>query len=300
MQCSNCGHQNDGGKFCVKCGTKLGDNGAQQVAASVDSTPVQSNQATTYVQSEPVQQTQLNQHVENAKQISKLYLGYFMQGLKQPTAVAQGVRGEQFINGLITMILFAVSIPLMIYFGWEVILEKLVKSVSSGLFSGFDLDELGINDLGSNLAEMIELSFVDMVILKGLLFLLFVGAVALVTFGVIKLGKVDVSLQDVFARVGTFLIVPTAVLLIGLVFSLLKSEFFLYLLEFGLLGLFFVVPFTIYSFKKEHTHGFDGIYGTLLTYLVIVIFLFIISQGMIDDTKELISNAMRDAFNDLW
>lgn len=40
MNCSNCGHFNDGGKFCVKCGHKLQEEAAvSQTAAASEYQP---------------------------------------------------------------------------------------------------------------------------------------------------------------------------------------------------------------------------------------------------------------------
>ncbi|MDQ0243733.1 hypothetical protein J2S09_001278 [Bacillus fengqiuensis] len=252
MHCTNCGHLNEGGKFCVKCGTKLeGGVYEQRAAAGAESTYVNPQPTTTY--SQPAQQSQ---HVETAKVISKLYIAYFMQGVKNPTMAAQSVRGEQFINGIITMILYAISIPLMVYFGFK--------------------DFMG--------------PFSEAVIQPAFYYLIFIAFVALATFAAVKLGRVQASLQDVFARFGTFLIVPTSFLMVALLLSLVQIEIFLLLLLFGFLGLFLVVPFTIYSFKKEVPYGLDGIYGTFLTYLAIIILLATIARIIIEQVMDAITD----------
>ena len=229
---------NEGGNFCVKCGTRLQVGSFEQQAAAVS----EAGQQTTY--SKPATQ---NPHVEKAKSASKLYLSYFLQGMKAPTTLAQSVYGDQFVNGLITMIIYALSIPLMMYFG--------------------------VRDFVDD--------FTEMVIQPAFFYLLFIGFVAFITFAVVRMGRVQVSLKDVCARFGTFLIVPTAFLLVALVLSLIQMELFILFLLFGFLGLFLIVPFTIYSFKQDVPNGLDGIYGTFLAYLAIIIFLVIIGAIMI-------------------
>lgn len=239
MHCIQCGQFNSGGNFCVKCGTRLQVDSFEQQAVAVS----EAGQQPTY--SKPATQ---NPHVEKAKTASKLYLSYFLQGMKTPTTLAQSVYGDQFVNGLITMIIYALSIPLMMYFG--------------------------VRDFVDD--------FTEMVIQPAFFYLLFIGFVALITFAVVRMGRVQVSLKDVCARFGTFLIVPTSFLLMALILSLIQIELFILLLLFGFLGLFLVVPFTIYSFKKDVPNGLDGIYGTFLAYLAIIILLVTIGAIMIN------------------
>ncbi|MGG3797954.1 hypothetical protein [Metabacillus fastidiosus] len=232
--CSQCGHLNEIGKFCVKCGAKLQASGAEEQAATVhinDSAAVKTNE-----------------HVEKAKVMSKMYINYFIQGMKNPTTAAQSVNSEQFINGLITMIIYAISIPLMFYFS--------VPYADS---------------------------FTEVVLKPSFYYLLFIGFVALVTFAVVKLGRVPAVIQDVFARFGTFLIVPTAFFIGAFILSLIKvHDFASILLLFGFLGLFIAVPFTIFSFKKDIKVGLDAVYGTFLTYLAIIILILTIARIIID------------------
>lgn len=244
VNCSNCGNLNEGGKFCVHCGNQLGNGevSAQQATANTNSIPVNSQPA------------QPNRHVETAKAMSKLYFSYFIQGIKTPTKAAQNVGGEQFINGLITMIIYAISIPLMFYFATQ-------------------------NDY-------IDLEFTEVVIKPAFYYLIFIGFTVLVTFAVIKLGRVQATVKDVFARFGAFLIVPTAFLIAALILSLIQVEFFAILLAFGFLGLFIVVPFTIFSYKKDVPYGLDGVYGTFLTYLAIIILLATIVNMVIDQLMD--------------
>lgn len=255
VNCSNCGHLNEGGKFCVSCGTKLVNVEAavQQAATVTENAPV-NGQGQPSQSFQPTQQAQPNRHVEAAKSISKLYFSYFIQGIKNPTKIAQNVKGEQFINGLITMILYAISIPLMFYFGTK--------------------------------NEYTQLEFTEVVIKPAFYYLIFIGFTALVTFAVIKLGRVQATLKDVFARFGTYLIVPTAFLITALILSLIQAEFFVLFLAFGFLGLFLVVPFTIYSFKKDVPYGLDGVYGTFLTYLAIIILLATLADMFIDQLLD--------------
>lgn len=68
--CSTCGHVQNDGNFCGKCGGKL--EGAAEVQAAAVSQEQQ-----------PVQQN--SEQLDKLKEQSKMYFGYFMQQLKTPT-----------------------------------------------------------------------------------------------------------------------------------------------------------------------------------------------------------------------
>jgi len=193
------------------------------------------------------------------------------------------------------MILFAISIPLMLYLGIDSILDKVLNKFSVLLLPLLGSDFI---DLREDLKNVVKLDFTDIVIINGLISMLCIGAIALVTFGAVKLAKVNVSIQDVFARFGAFLIVPTAVMLVGVVFALLKISLFSYILGFGILGLFLTVAFTILSFKHSDSNGLDSVYGTLLTYIVMAILLVLFGQHLIEAVVSSLSSNMQDTFGD--
>ncbi|MCG7313974.1 zinc ribbon domain-containing protein [Priestia flexa] len=293
MQCLNCGHHNDGGKFCVKCGKKLEAVAAQQAAAGVEGVPTQQPAQQQPIPNYSQQQVpqQPNQHVENAKKISKLYIGYFMQGLKNPTATAQGVRGEQFINGLITMILFAISIPLTVFFGWNAIIEKTALIANEKFSGGFEshVIKLKVNDV-------IRPEFVDLFFTNALFCILWVGIIGGAVFVAIKLGKVNVTFQDVFARFGTFLIIPASLLIISVVLAILKIDLFLYVFALGVLGIFFAISLAIASFTKGQTSGMDGIYGTVIAFVVTLVLFILLSQSISDIIMPEVTDVLNRSF----
>ncbi|MEH7307261.1 hypothetical protein V7137_19510, partial [Neobacillus drentensis] len=55
--------------------------------------------------------------LESAKKISKMYFGYFVEVLKRPYASSKAVGEENFVNAIITIILYSLIIPFMLYFG---------------------------------------------------------------------------------------------------------------------------------------------------------------------------------------
>lgn len=291
MNCSNCGHFNDGGKFCVKCGHKLQEEAAVSQTAAASEYQPQPQPQTAYAPQQP------NQRVQQAKKMSKSFFGYFVEGIKNPTATAQAAGEGQFINALITVILYALSIPIMLYVGWKLLLIQFVRSmfklpVISAEMDPSDIEEfnMGVNFIkATDINSIIHFNFTDFVFKQGIFIFIGLAVIIGATYIVAKFGKVDVSFKEFFSRFGTFLIIPTALLLIGLVLAFLHVEFFSYFMNFGLLSIFLVVPFTIASFKPSETNGLDRIYSTLIVYVVITIVLVFIANGLGEEAKAIIT-----------
>ncbi|MFS0783782.1 hypothetical protein [Bacillus sp. 1P06AnD] len=263
MKCRNCGHENEGGKFCEKCGTKLEDARSEVAAASA-------------TQQEPVK-NQPSQYIESTKKISKMYFSYFLDVLKHPYANSQSVNKEYMVNGIITIILFSLFIPLMTYFG--------LKGLMSN-FNEFGSDLFGV---GMDMAP----PFTAVVVKPFFAYLIFIALVITFTFAAVRFGRVNVGYTDVVARFGSFLIPFVLLLAIGLIFSILKVKFFLFFLSLGFMGAIFIIPpLVIASYKRNSKSGMDVIYGSLLTYLLTIISIFI----MADMLMEALKSAMQDLF----
>lgn len=260
MICPNCSHENEGGKFCVKCGTPLKMDANSEVAATSETAA-------------PTTTVQPNRYIESTKKISKTYFSYFMQVLKQPYASSQGMGAEHFINGLITMIIYSFLIPLTTYFGLKSVLNQ-------------------INPFGSDLFGS-SLPFSDVVLKPTFAYLIFILLVAIFTFAAIRLGRVNASFKEVIARFGSFLIPTIAIFVIGLLMAILAIKMFFVLLIFGFIGsVFLVPPLVIASFKKETKDGIDIIYGSLITYALIFIAAAIMG--------DMLFNALQSSFYDLF
>ena len=127
MICVNCGHQQESGKFCGKCGTKFEETGVQPGVTAIgthpsEPVPIQNaatEQAATTVETEqptaaPIEPAEPNIYVENTKQKSKLYIKYFMQHLKEPS-LAKNQGEAQYSNGLISICLLSILIGLSFF-----------------------------------------------------------------------------------------------------------------------------------------------------------------------------------------
>lgn len=257
MKCPVCSHQNEGGKFCEQCGTKLDLSSYSEVASTVELTEnVSINQSNGQSNSQP------NQYLVGAKNVSKVYFSYFIEVLKKPYSSSKSVGAEHFLNAIITIVLYSIIIPLMMYFG--------LKSMTSS-----------VNEFGNmfGMEASFNPPFTDVVIKPTFAYAVFVLLVAAFTFVSIKLGKVSVSFKEVISRFGSFLIPFVALLLIALIMSILKMKLFILFLFFGFItSISIVPPLVIASFKKENNAGLDVIYGTLLTYFLTLITIVIMGN----------------------
>jgi hypothetical protein len=229
---------NDGGNFCEKCGVKLSSH---EIAATTE--------GATKPQVVPVSSTS-SINLENAKKISKMYWGYFTTILRSPFSRSKHIGKEQFMNGIITIILYALFIPLMMYFG--------------------------LKDL-----TYIESPFLNIVIKPAFAYAIFILLVATFLFFALKLGKVPVGYKDVAARFGAFLVPFVALFVLAFLMAILQMKLFLLLLFIGFIASIFTVPvFVIGSFKNNIHQGLDAVYGTVLTYLATFITLGIMGKAL--------------------
>ena len=258
MKCPNCGHSNEGGRFCENCGTQLVETAdtAMQNQQQQQSTPQVNNEVgnTGALQAE--------EYLKKTKDQSKQYITYFMDVLKKPYASLNApFENQYYMYAIITFILYSLFIPLMIYFG--------VK----GLMSTF-----------SYFGESANPSFVDAVIIPAIAYGVFIVLVAGFTFFSIKLGRVNVAFKEVFTKFGILLVPFVFILAIGLILSILKVSLFILFLVIGLVGsMYIVVPLLIAFYKKDTPgEGMDAVYGTLLTYILASILMLIMGEMLID------------------
>ncbi|BBI31500.1 zinc ribbon domain-containing protein [Cohnella abietis] len=260
MQCTQCGQINQSAKFCVKCGANLQAQATSEVASASEAASNHYQppaQPFTFQQS-PIQPTNHQQHtthqqparpnqqLEQAKQVSKQYLSYFLEVLKNPIRTGQNSTDGHMINGIITLILFSLILPLIGYI-------QLRSRVSR---------------YGFGLAD--HISFGEVVIKNFFILFIIIMLINSVIFLVLKAGTTAVNYREVTARFGTLMIPAVAFFLIALIFSWLSDGSYVLLLSIGLgmLSWFVAVCFVIYSFKKDQTSGLDAFYGVIITYVV--------------------------------
>lgn len=283
MHCTNCNHYNEGGKFCENCGAKL----PVEVAATsetVGQSPVQPEYTQ---QQEPVYHTppqhtgypgsgqppaQPNVYLQNAKNVSRLYFNYFGAILKRPYSSIQNIGGEQLVNGIITLVLFSLLAPLMVYF--------YLGSMARKYFSDSPFMDNVVNT---------NLSFGDFVIKPTLSLVVLSLLIATFCFCAIKLAKINAGYRDVIARFGALLVPFLGLMVIAFVLSILQLEIFSIFLVGAFLGLLFVAPpLVITSWVKKDARGLDAVYGILLTYIATFITLDIIGKAIVNILDDIV------------
>jgi hypothetical protein len=264
MQCTNCHHNNDGGNFCENCGARLALTTTQEVATNMGAPAVAA--------------TQTNDYLATTKHITKNYLNQFIHILKKPYANSHSVGKEQFGTSLITMAFYSILIPLIFYFGLK------------GLLGG--VSELGEEFFGEEMS--FNPPFSEVVLKPFLAYAVFIVLMAGFTFLALKLGKINASFKETVARFGSFLVPFVAILVIGLLLSILKINLFLYVAALGFIGsIFMVPPLVISSFKKDSPEGIDTVYGSLIVYVLT----FITLRFMAGMLFESLRTAFLNMFN---
>jgi hypothetical protein len=242
MHCSQCGNQLEAG---AKFCTSCGAKLNDEVAA------------TKGIVAQPSSNFQDNEYVKQGKQISKQYFGYALTALKSPMNASRKVTSNDKVNGFITFILFSLLLPLFSYF------------TMSGFSSGYGYG-------------MVDIPFGDTVIKPFFILAIFLLVLTSVMFVVTKLMKVSLSFFDVLTRYATFLIVPTALLVVAVLFSIISVYFFGFLFFILALFAFFVASIsTLHSVKEDSEGGLDVFYGIIATNIIMVIILLIIGDSII-------------------
>ncbi|WP_334073482.1 MULTISPECIES: zinc ribbon domain-containing protein [Paenibacillus] len=193
------------------------------------------------------------------------YLQFVTAALRHPVAFARRVNHGQFIAGLITILLFSLLVPLIIYTGFQ------------------------------RLVGFVDNPFVGMVLRPTLAFLIMSLLITAYCYAVVRYGKGPADYREVAARFGVYLVPFTALLLLALLAALLGIHSLQsLLLLIGLLGAWFAVPafviLTGYSAEGQ-TPGFpDQLQGTLLVYLAVLLTLALFGKLLFGPLGRLLSD----------
>jgi hypothetical protein len=265
MNCPHCGNQNElEAKFCVHCGGKIDASSAQAAAAQEVQAAVPPQ-----ISQNPAASSGENPVVKHAKQ----YVDYIKQHIKLPSKRSESVNQNEKINGIITLSLFAIILPLLLY----------IPLAKSGLTDWID--------------DAFFTLFLKPLFIVVLLLAILVGII----YGIAQLMKVKVHIFDVLARFGSYMVVPTGLTLIALLFSLIGAEkvtiFFLY---FGLLSVGTAICFILYSYRSTQTNGLDPFYGVILTYLALGIVIYFIGDSLFGVINPMPSSSVDQNLEDLF
>ncbi|GIQ67469.1 zinc ribbon domain-containing protein [Xylanibacillus composti] len=257
MPCVKCGVNLDPhALFCPQCGTRQeesSESAAAQEAAAAEQA------AGSNSQSRPANDT-VAKVQENVSKASKEYWAFYKAKLKRPAAGSEQSSADQWVNGIITVVLTAIMLPLSMY---------LLYQIHNEYISGFFMTGYGL--FSTPFTTLLVRPFFVILVLLAVIY----GAIYVST----RLMKSEYSYKDVLGRFGAYLVIPMSLLAVMLLFSLIgvyqAAALFLLL---GFLGAGTAISYTIYSLRnKDSAQGLDPFYAVLFTYLIVGILYWIIS-----------------------
>jgi|GEM_PF-4525207 len=194
-------------------------------------------------------QERVNQYLEKGKQLSTQYYQFSLNILKSPSTATQAVQSNLYKNGIISIILYSILVASFFFLQFNF-----------GFFSN---------------------SFTNLFLYPFIYYAILTFYIAGVIFYMLKLMKVEVSFKGVIARFGAFLVIPLVLVLVAVVLSIVKISILASLLfTLSFLTLFSVAGLTLYTYKKDYSTGLDPLYGFLLIYVAIGLFLFITGDAV--------------------
>lgn len=149
------------------------------------------------------------------------------------------------------MVIFALSVPLMFYFGLKGFFDAM------GDYSGV---------FGRSYAMP---TFFDIVVKPAVTFAIYIFLLFVFTYAGVRIRGVQAAFKEVLGRFGAVLIPFVALLLAALLLSFMQTGLFIYVLFFALCGIAFLIPPAVISSYHEKAEGaVDTIYATLIVYLL--------------------------------
>lgn len=248
MNCHACGSAMGAEEnYCPVCGAKAAEHNETAATATATGQPVESQP----LQPQPVEQTsaQTSPPLDSqVKQFTSDYFAFVWESFKAPGKIAANANASSKLPGLITLGILIIFMPLLDYL-------RLLIHASAG--PNLNLGALG--DFGE-LAEMFGLpglyqpsfgyDFLRPLIVTAISLELII-TVIYVTSSILKS---SLSFMDVTSRFGAAMVVPTAVLLLAGLLSLIGlGPIVAFVHSFGMLGVAVAILFTTHTFNQEQT-----------------------------------------------
>lgn len=258
MICPACNHEQETGKFCGKCGTAVIETAQQEISATAEAvTPT------------PAQTVSGNENLEKAKNISRQYGKHALGLLKNP-GQAFNLGEQHFINGITTIVLYALAFALTLYF----FINKLFKTVFGEVNALFDegpAQSLPFFELASRF------------FITGIIFI----AIGLVTTLVLTkvIGETD-SIKTFIAKFSGILIPFTAVNVVTMLLALMgfyKATIVLALVS-ALFVAIIVPGFYMYKTALNKNHKVDSLYWGIGTQLITMFITYLFIKSSVIET----------------
>ncbi|MBP1971137.1 hypothetical protein J2Z83_003276 [Virgibacillus natechei] len=263
LVCSSCSENQESGKFCGNCGGSLqpaqGDNQQQgEINAGTEQF------AATAAKSQPAPQVepQAQQTTETIKNGLRDYWAYALGLIKNPTDSFRSGE-DHFINGLVTMALYALAFSLSIYF------------FISNSFMG-----------------PLDPSFFEFNFKFTLAIVAFLAITFGITFAITRLAKSQELFKTVISQYGGLLVPFTALNIVAVIGGLAGSPFLVFApLAVSSIFTFLFIP-VLYVFEKSSQVNNQGqkIYFSLITLLFIGLGFYILGEVIISSILSDLTN----------
>lgn len=257
--------------LCKKCGHLLdpGEKFCPQCGNSVEPDLTDAVE-TEILEEETSEGKQENKFVAAVKDISLTYVHALKSAILRPYQTSKEVTEVEKINGFITLVLFSILLPLQMF---------------------MHLRQLSWRPPG----------FLDMYVIPIFITLAMFAVFIGVVLAVAKLMKIEqISFFLVTAKLGVLMILPTAALLIAVIFTLVTA--------YGVSMLFFsialmlatitalVVVFSVTSDSSAGETGIDIYYANVIVYVAMVLVLLLIGDRVYQGILEIIGGGMFSPF----
>lgn len=277
--CKACGNIQETGNFCGKCGTSLSEMNerVQETAATEVAPNPRGGQSQQTYSPPPIVHTQPSVHVEKMKAQSKMYGAYFINYLKHPASVlSTGTR--EFVNGIISIALFAIIISLSVYS----LLAGLIDVYLGDVSSLFSIEEVG----PSFFSTFFSMLIIILVLIIISLFSMFI---------VVKVFGPGHSFSELVAFYGVHILPLIVISFVALILLLFKSfTFGSFLIALSLIVALSLIPYYLVSrMLAFQPKSVDPMYSYLM-YIVLSVVLFTILTFVVADST--IGQIMSEVF----
>jgi len=299
-KCSQCGFEQDDGKFCGKCGHPLeGEEDSQPVKEQTKEDDVQTSkessvkgeEAATMAEGDGFSQPRTettsqkadsneqqhvqkdNETVEQMKKTSKEFWSYFTYYLKQPSQIFTK-RENEFMNGILNLVVMLVLFSLSVYF--------LLKNFMSATMYSFEPSVPFFPVFGNTLFFTA----------------LFILLVISILFLINKLFGPDYSFKEIISVYGGHQSLASILIVAAIILLLVKANLIGMILISVVFGLAITSTplYLISSLLTKHPKTLDPFYGYLVYTVAIGIGFFILFSILADSAIGGLLDELGDLF----
>lgn len=266
MRCENCGYENGQGAYCAECGaasrkriTNPSDAAIHEEArfSSQDGygdSVTKGGQFAADGRANPLQSLGQNERVQQAAEVSRQYLSFFVKALIRPYQTMRNVQPAHALHSYITMSLISILTALFSI----LVLNRVSFGYGTSFMSGF----------------MKPLLFTGITLLVGLA----------IVYGMTKLYRTKADFKQVAAGYGTLLIPSVAsILLANLLFMVHLTTLSLVLMGIAFLIAFVAVNISIFTYPVLQTNHqtVDVTYALIIANLILFYLIYKIVSSIV-------------------